>query len=648
MQDFYDRLGIHAVGAMGPALSAAERRIEAQLEALETRVRADVSPFADMTERGQKERYEGAQADPDAFARAYLPHYCTAPPDAFHRDLDAIASGYVPEGQPEGEAYIWLIHGPREHAKSVRVGRAGLLRQVLLGRSHYPNILSEHLYLAQAHLDYLLVELAANVRVSADFEVDIILRDRSSGTLRIDVTPRATGARHLVQIDTGSYGRSFKGRVFLQHRPDWVLIDDFENTRTAKNEEISKAKADWIVQEVYPGSVGPVIWLGNVGHDTSALYRALCHAEGGDEAGKRLMQRGTRPGMIALAAGIIEASEVGKPSASEAASEDAPESPSNERRASGVRAYGPEVDRGAQSLSNGSRTGEGDPGDEPDDLAAPEERETAAITALVYRAERLVIDEDGEVSTEYLWPSRYTPGWYARKRRTMGPFKYEGEFNGFPSRDGDVFKREWLDAALYDALDLETAASSPEWRMFSWLDPAFGEKGTACYKAIAACGSSGTDVYVVDAYVRNDESVYAALVAWHQMFERHAARGLLHGQYENDFGQDDRLAVDIQQFEADHGHLNVSGDSNRRGSKDARIESMQPLASNYRLRFPRRRTPDMERLFNQVLAYPSGAVDGPDALESCIARLRRGAGGTLDYRSLGERRYKRRGRRVRR
>lgn len=640
--EFYERLGIHATGAMRTALSPAERKLQRQLDEFEGRVRAQVGAFTDQSPAAQARRWTETQ-DTEAFGRTYTPHYLTAPADPFHYDVDALVDGYTPPAHPDGEAFVWSVHGPREHAKSIRA-RVGLLKRVLRGTLHYPLVCSEHLYIAEAHLDYLLVDLTANVRVEADFEVEVLMRDRSSGLLRLRVTPRATGVSHLVQLDACSYGRPIKGRVFMQWRPDFVLIDDFENTRSARNLEISKEKLDWVLQEVYPAVVGNVVWFGNTGHDTSALYLALCHAQGSPEAGKALMRRGSRPGAVALAAGLLGADEISLPAP------DAPpsESPPDAAHPPDAPEHGRDPGGPSRTPSDGS---EDDWGDESvGDLYAPgvehaDDHVEAAIQGLVYRAERLAVTARGDLVTEYLWPSRYLPGWYARKRLTMGPFRYEGEYNGFPSREGDVFKREWLEAVLYDEHELAQAAAETGWKMFSWFDPAFGSKGKACDKAIVAGGTAGLDVFVVDAYVRNDEPMWKALLAWLTLFARWAALGLRHGQYENDFGQGDRLARDIEDFEPEYGRLNVSSDSNRRGSKDARIESMQPLASNYRLRFPRVMTPDMERLYNQLLAYPSGNDDGPDALESMVARLRRGAAGALAYDSLGSRRYGRSGRR---
>lgn len=629
--EFYERLGIHTAGAMRTALSPTEQRLLKQLQEFEQRLRQDVSPFGARGPAARARRWREA-ATTDAFARLYAPHYASSEPDAVHADLDALVDGYVPPGHPDGEAYVHVLHGPREHAKSIR-SRLGLLKRVLRGSLRYPIIISEHLYLAEAHLDYLLVDLTANTRIQDDFGVEVLLRDRSAGTLRLRVTPRHTGTAHLVQLDAASYGRPVKGRVFMQHRPDFVLIDDFENTRSAKNEAISREKADWVLQEVYPAVVGPVLWLGNVGHDSSALYHAICRAEGArtgrpaDEAGKALMRRGTRPGLIAVAAGLLAPDQAGRPAPEDPPGARAPESPPDARETQDYPEYPRSLFEGTRTPSDGST---GQPG-------------AQALSAYVYRAERLVVAHDGSLQTEYLWSRRYPPEWYARRRATMGPFLYDGEFNGFPSREGDFFRREWLDEALYDALP-EQDERPLAW--FSWFDPAFGKSGSGCYKAIVVCATDGDDVFVVDAYVRNSEPTSAALDAWADFFRRYDRLGLRHGQYENDFGQEDRLHRDIEDARTRHGfRLNVSGDSNRRGAKDARIESLQPLVSTRRLRFPRARHADLDRLFNQLLAYPGGADDGPDALESCIARLRRGAAGDIEYATLGERRYARHGRR---
>ncbi|MEL7170753.1 MAG: hypothetical protein AAGN64_15515, partial [Bacteroidota bacterium] len=415
------------------------------------------------------------------------------------------------------------------------------------------------------------------------------------------------------------------------------------STRSASSEEISRQKYRWVLQEVYPAmdDSAPIVWIGNTGRETSALFQAMLHTFGGVKKRlKSFLKRGTQPGVL----GGLPEGRRGLPSPSDDGPDGrAPESPSDARdplaRHVG-EGLGP---RATQSPSDRSRTGvrgSDDLNADADTAEDPREAIDADISAHCYRATRSVVTPDGELQTEYLWPEAHAERWYLRKRRTMGPFIFESEENGCPIQEGTFFKREWLDAALYDEV--------PELRrVYSWLDPAFGTSGVGAYKSIVVLGTDGTDFYVLDAYCRNDEPLSAMLDAWYGMFRAWDHHGLRHGGYENDFGQDNRLSLDFKAANKRHGwSLPVAPDSNRRGSKDARIQSMQPIVSQGHLRFPREMSPDVETLFNQLLAYPDGADDGPDALESGIVRLRRGAASELAYESTGPpRRYARQGRR---
>lgn len=263
-----------------------------------------------------------------------------------------------------------------------------------------------------------------------------------------------------------------------------------------------------------------------------------------------------------------------------------------------------------------------------DDFDKDEEDDDAIdIEPWCFKSERTVVQPDGTLSTEYLWPERYAPAWYERKRRTLGIWVYGGEMLGEPEREGDLFRREWF--PLYETL--------PPCRVwYSWFDPAFGKSRHACYKAIVVVAWDGLTYHVVDAWLRQTDPIPHALLWWQTAFQRYGPLGLVHGGYENDFGQHDRLARDFADMSTP---LRVSPDTNRHGSKEARIESLVPLASVGRIAFPARMTPDVETLYNQLLAYPSGYTDGPDALESCISRLRGGSQGPVEYTSLAPRRY---------
>jgi hypothetical protein len=585
--------------ALQTTKTAEERQLEEQLAELQERLSQEVAAFADPSREARKQRFEEACASTESFGRAFLPHYFESESAAFHQDLDAMTRAQ--------RRHVFIVHGPREHAKSTRC-RAGLLRRVLRGDLHYPLVVSEELKLAKGHLLTLQAELTSNPRVEEDFDVDVTRQNMSQGILRLRVTPRATGQSHQVRIDAVSYGSKVKGKIYLQHRPDFALLDDFEDGISSRNERIGREKVEWVLQDLYPAVIdtAPIVWIGNTARDTSALFLGMLEAVESEDALRAYLKRGTRPGGNVPRTGARRHNGPGN----------TPETP----------------------YASAAPPGEG------------EDATQAEISAYCYRATR--IDErTGE--TVYLWPERYRAAWYQRMRATMGPAKFESEMNGSPIAEGVFFKREWF--PTYDALP-----EGEELTYFLWGDPAFGTSRSASYKAIVVCASGGRRFWVVDAWLRQTEPVRAMIDALYVLFERWGPQSggpgqLRHGKYENDFAQDDRLRRDFADAEERHGRsLPMSGDANN-APKDARIESLEGLASNGRIRWPSAEVAfthhagDVERLRRQLLSWPDGYDDGPDALESCVSRLRRIAGGgNFTYRSLGKRRYRPGGRRRKR
>lgn len=558
-------------------LTATEKRLQRQLDEFTERLSREVAPFRDTSTDAVRERYYRTRRDTEAFGRTYTPHYFDAPSAAFHTDLDAMLEA--------DEREVYVVHGPREHAKSSRA-RVNLLRQFVNGDLRYYLFGSEHLNLSKKHVEAFHVELTQNVRLLADYRIVVQKWESDEGILQARITPRATGKSHTIRLEAISYGTSAKGRLFIHIRPQGALVDDFENTRTARNEKISREKLQWVLQELYPAVTGPVVWLGNVGHETSALYLAMlrCHQED-DEALRAFLRRGTAPGSLHTGeARSLASDSVGQQSEAVA-------------------------DLGADE-------GEGAAGDAP----------KARLSCYAYRAE-YVDEETGEVT--YLWAERYDARWYAEMRLTMAHY-YEGEMNGYPVRVGLFFKAEWF--PRYEELPKDVHLA-----VYAWFDPSFGKSGKNCYRVIVIVATDGKDYYVVAAWARQTDPISDALDWWYEQFERYP---LMSGGYENTFGQDDRLAHDLDDAAERHGYpLPAAGDANP-GLKEARIESLQPLASGHRIHFPARMDSDVKVVWDHVTSYPDGAYsDGADALEGAIKRCRRGPGDRPMYQPLSTRRY---------
>lgn len=542
------------------SLTPAERRHLQQLTDLQNRL-AEVThaPIA-ATESDIRARIAATAHDNEAFARTYTPHYTTSPSAHFHAEIDDILERRV--------RHIYVVHGPREHAKSSRV-RIGLIRKILNAQVRYPLVVSEELKISRAHLEYIFTELTANNAIGADYNIEVEVYSRTEGILRINVAPRLPNATPVqIQVEAAAYKTKIKGKLFHQFRPDIAIIDDFEDTNSNRNERIGAEKVAWVLQELYPAvtDTAPIAWLGNTGTDTSALYQVMGSLFDTEDDLKAFLRVGGRIGTF--------------------------------DRLDDLNAN--ETDRNSIAGKSGA----------------------AAISAHVFRASTF---KNGRM--EYLWPERYSPTWYENMQSTMGPSLYESEMNGNPIREGSFFRAEWF--PRYD-----TIPDGARW--YTWFDPAFGRSESSCFKSIVVVAYSGGLYYIIDAFVRQTDPTSALIEAWYNFFRQYDQ--LRNGGYENDFGQDDRLARDFEDAQERHGWpLPVASGSNRRGSKEARIESLEPLASQHRILFPARMNSDVQRLYNQLLAFPHGFVDAPDALESAIARLRTGVGKPASYASLGKR-----------
>lgn len=529
-----------------------EKQIQKQLLEFQDRLSMETPPFPDNTKAAISERHDRSMRSVDAFAEMYMPHYLDSESAEFHYDLDAIA---------QSGPGVYALHGPREHAKSTRL-RIKLLQMLCSGKVHYWLMGSEKLSLAWDHIEYLSWEFDYNPRLAADYTFKEIKKDETVGKFRFQLTCKATGKKHHIMLQAVSYGTSGKGLLFMQYRPQGCFLDDFENSRTSRNSKIGAEKTEWVIQELYPACTGPIVWLGNMGRETSALYQFMQRIYPVTDDLKAFLKRGSTPGAYAK---------------------------------KGERAQAQDEDVNLYGFS--------------------------------FRAE---FKREGK--TCYLWPQRFAPTWYAKKKATMG-YLYEGEMNGAPVKPGKIFKAENI--GRYS----ELPKGDLIW--YAWFDPAWGRSGTSSYKAWIIMATDGHDFYVVDAYCRQGTPIADALDRWHDAFLKYEELGFRFGNYEGTFAQDQRLEQDIDAAEDRHGwRLNVYPKDNP-GDKHARCQSMDGPLNSGKVLFPERPNKDVAVVLDQVLEYPDGEYfDGLDALEATYKGIRKlSRNNKMVTKTLGSRRF---------
>lgn len=248
------------------------------------------SPFQDTSKQAVKERHEKTKANPEEFKQLYLPHYVDSLSAEFHADLDAMMN--------YPEKALFLVHGPREHAKSVEC-RINVMEGTLNGRIQYWIFGAEKVSRAWSHIDYIHMDMMDNPRIQADYDIKVLKYDSINGIYRARVTCKATGKRNMFQFEAVSDDTSGKGMTFLNMRPQGALVDDLEKTKDTYNPQNGKKKVDWVVQELYGAITGPLVWLGNMGRKTSALHQGFEEIYENEEDFKEFKKNGSVPGLFA-------------------------------------------------------------------------------------------------------------------------------------------------------------------------------------------------------------------------------------------------------------------------------------------------------------------------------------------------------------
>jgi len=182
---------------------------------------------------GRDDRLARARDDVLFFGQTYLPHYFTAAPAPFHRDLIKLLDT---RNRPV------VVAAPRGHAKSTIVSLTYPLHEILFALRHFLVLISETKDQAADALEFIRLELEANPRIHQDFG-DL----RRLGEWTHDGFTTSTGIKALAR-GARQRIRSLRNR---QWRPDLAVVDDLESDESVVNPRIIRKRLNWVRQEVY-------------------------------------------------------------------------------------------------------------------------------------------------------------------------------------------------------------------------------------------------------------------------------------------------------------------------------------------------------------------------------------------------------------
>jgi predicted phage terminase large subunit-like protein len=220
------------------------------------------------------------------------------------------------------------------------------------------------------------------------------------------------------------------------------------------------------------------------------------------------------------------------------------------------------------------------------------------------------MDENGTPA----WSERYTRTEVMNRMRKMGYRASRREYFHQHIEDGIVFSNDWV--------EFEPSPSDFS-EIVVYGDPSFKNTKASDYKAIVAVGRArdGGKLHVLNAWVR--QATIASMVAtfydWYEKYESNAAY-YIEANMLQDLLFDDEF---VRQGEMRGSQIPIRQDKRKKQDKFTRIENMTPLFERGQIIFneAERSGHDMQVLIQQLLAFPTGHDDGPDALEGAVTLL---------------------------
>lgn len=234
----------------------------------------------------------------------------------------------------------------------------------------------------------------------------------------------------------------------------------------------------------------------------------------------------------------------------------------------------------------------------------------------VFVSEIKAVDRDGNP----VWADKWTREEAQSYRDFVGYRAWEKEMMHNPITDGTIFRHEWIRFKRMPKLEKYDM-------LVCYTDPSFKSTTANDYKACRLWGKIGTELHLIDTYVRQD--TVSGMVRWlYNLYERLPDKVAVTFLMEANFMQD----LILDEFAAEGNirgyQLPILPDKRSKPEKIQRIEAVSPLWERGCVYYNEalKDSPDMQVGIEQTLALERGSRihdDAPDADEGAIWYLQR-------------------------
>lgn len=237
-------------------------------------------------------------------------------------------------------------------------------------------------------------------------------------------------------------------------------------------------------------------------------------------------------------------------------------------------------------------------------------------TKSVFLSKVQAVDKNGEP----VWKEKWTKQEAQIYRDFVGYRDWEKEMMHNPIVDGTIFRADWIRYKRLPKLEKYDM-------LVCYTDPSFKSTTANDYKASRLWGKIGTELHLIDCYVRQD--TVSGMVRWlYDLYERTRDRVAISFFMEANFMQD----IILDEFAAEGNirgyQLPLLPDTRKKPEKIQRIEAVSPLWERGFVFYneAKKDDPDMQVGIEQTLALERGSRihdDAPDADEGAIWYLQR-------------------------
>lgn len=234
----------------------------------------------------------------------------------------------------------------------------------------------------------------------------------------------------------------------------------------------------------------------------------------------------------------------------------------------------------------------------------------------VFLSKVQAIDKNGDP----VWKEKWTKQEAQNYRDFVGYRDWEKEMMHNPIVDGTIFRADWIRYKRLPKLEKYDM-------LVCYTDPSFKSTTANDYKASRLWGKIGTELHLIDCYVRQD--TVSGMVRWlYDLYERTRDRVAISFFMEANFMQD----IILDEFAAEGNirgyQLPLLPDTRKKPEKIQRIEAVSPLWERGFVFYneAKKDDPDMQVGIEQTLALERGSRihdDAPDADEGAIWYLQR-------------------------